>query len=154
MARATTPGGRASCPGLLPPPPIWVGGNSKRAIRRAVDLGDAWSPFHSSGTVVTTARTVQMAGEEDMATGLAYLKAYAEKVGRAAPLPVILDSMHAPTPTWNAEALLDQIGRLKELGVSGATVHIAGQTRSEWRDNAERYAAEILPRVSDPVANL
>ena len=26
-------------------PPIWVGGNSKRAIRRAIDLGDGWAPM-------------------------------------------------------------------------------------------------------------
>ncbi len=28
-----------------PHPPIWVGGNSKRAIRRAVDLADGWTPM-------------------------------------------------------------------------------------------------------------
>ncbi len=28
-------------------PPIWVGGNSKQAIRRAVELGDGWMPMPS-----------------------------------------------------------------------------------------------------------
>ena len=28
-----------------PHPPIWVGGNSRSAIRRAVDRGDGWVPF-------------------------------------------------------------------------------------------------------------
>ncbi|MBI4640934.1 MAG: TIGR03619 family F420-dependent LLM class oxidoreductase [Candidatus Tectomicrobia bacterium] len=27
-----------------PRPPIWIGGNSKRAMRRAVELGDVWHP--------------------------------------------------------------------------------------------------------------
>jgi alkanesulfonate monooxygenase SsuD/methylene tetrahydromethanopterin reductase-like flavin-dependent oxidoreductase (luciferase family) len=27
-----------------PHPPIWVGGNSRRAMRRAVELGDTWHP--------------------------------------------------------------------------------------------------------------
>jgi hypothetical protein len=26
-------------------PPIWVGGRTRRSLRRAVDFGDAWSPF-------------------------------------------------------------------------------------------------------------
>ena len=31
-------------PAQQPGPPIWVGGNSHRAIRRAVELGDGWTP--------------------------------------------------------------------------------------------------------------
>ncbi|MDB5446468.1 MAG: class F420-dependent oxidoreductase, partial [Phenylobacterium sp.] len=51
-----------------PHPPIWVGGNSKRAIRRAVQHGDYWSPFHSgAGPVAATARTTAIASEDDLA---------------------------------------------------------------------------------------
>ena len=32
-------------PTQVPHPPIWVGGNSPRAIRRAVDYAQGWSPF-------------------------------------------------------------------------------------------------------------
>jgi probable F420-dependent oxidoreductase len=31
--------------GLQAPPPIWVGGMSRRSLRRAVELGDGWCPF-------------------------------------------------------------------------------------------------------------
>ncbi|MCU0268134.1 MAG: TIGR03619 family F420-dependent LLM class oxidoreductase [Acidimicrobiales bacterium] len=31
--------------GSQQPPPIWVGGYTKRSLRRAVELGDAWVPF-------------------------------------------------------------------------------------------------------------
>jgi probable F420-dependent oxidoreductase len=31
-----------------PHPPIWVGGSSEQALRRAVRYGDAWHPIHSS----------------------------------------------------------------------------------------------------------
>jgi len=133
-----------------PHPPLLIGGNSKRAIRRAVEFGDAWSPFQASGQVVTTSRTVAMAGEDDLASAMDYMKTHLEKVGRETPLPIILDSMKPPTDTWNAEALLDQIGRLGEIGVTGATVHIPGRTRAEWCDNAARYASEIVARVSPP----
>src|SRR3954469_8876346 len=39
---ATTPR-----PAQQPGPPVWVGGNSKRAIRRAVELGQGWVPMPS-----------------------------------------------------------------------------------------------------------
>jgi len=142
--------GNRILPGPLqkPHPPLWIGGNSKRAIRRAVEFGDAWSPFHTSATVgTTTTRTAAMADELDLAAGIAYLRAHAEKVERPAP-SVALDSMKSPTDTWNAQALLDQIGRLEDLGVSWVTVHIEGQTRNEWCDNAERFGAEIISRAA------
>lgn len=31
--------------GLQHPPPIWVGGRTRRSLRRALDLGDGWIPF-------------------------------------------------------------------------------------------------------------
>ena len=37
-----------SAPHPSPPPEIWVGGSSERAIRRAVELGDAWHPSRGS----------------------------------------------------------------------------------------------------------
>ena len=31
-----------------PPPELWVGGSSERALRRAVELGDVWHPSRGS----------------------------------------------------------------------------------------------------------
>lgn len=45
-----------------PHPPLLIGGNSRRAIRRAVEVGDAWYPFFTSGAVSRTSRTAPMSG--------------------------------------------------------------------------------------------
>ncbi|MFN2613630.1 MAG: TIGR03619 family F420-dependent LLM class oxidoreductase [Actinomycetota bacterium] len=34
------------------PPPIWVGGNSMRALRRAIQLGDGWTPFRGNPATI------------------------------------------------------------------------------------------------------
>ena len=40
-----------------PHPPIWVGDNSKRAIRRAVERGDGWLPLAASAERAAVVRT-------------------------------------------------------------------------------------------------
>ena len=60
------------------PPPIYVGGNGKRSIRRAAELGDGWLPS------VTT--------PEALAKGLEALRAACDAIGRPR-LPVVALSL-------------------------------------------------------------
>jgi probable F420-dependent oxidoreductase len=128
-------------------PPVWVGGNSRRAIRRAVEYGDAWSPFHNTELVASTARTALMTGDTELAEGLDYLRAHANKIGKAPPRDIVLDGMQRPTPEWNAQALIDQIGRLSAMGLTWANVHIEGRNRAEWLEDLERYSSEVVVKV-------
>jgi probable F420-dependent oxidoreductase len=130
-----------------PHPPILIGGNAKRAIRRAVELGDAWNPFFTAEVVATTSRTVAMTGEADLAAGIAYMRAHCETVGRETPPEVILGGLNSPGEPLNPDALLDTIARYKALGVSAVSAHIDGDSRAQWCDNAERFAEAVLSKV-------
>jgi probable F420-dependent oxidoreductase len=130
-----------------PHPPLLIGGNSRRAIRRAVELGDAWNPFFTPAVVAATSRTAAMSDENDLADGLAYMRAHCEAVGRTVPPEVVLGSLNHPGEAWNPQALVDRIGKFAELGVGAVNSHIDGRTRAEWCDNAERFAAEVLARL-------
>lgn len=130
-----------------PHPPLLIGGNSHRAIRRAVELGDAWCPFFTSGQVSATSRTAPMSNENDLAQGIRYLREHCEKVGREHPLEIVCSSITSTGEKLNADALVDKIGRLQELGVSGAAVHVEGGTRAEWCENAERLGADVLAKL-------
>ena len=57
-----------------PHPPIWIGGQSKPAIRRAAQIGDAWHPV---GAIPAAPLE-----PEELAENLALLHNYAEKAGR------------------------------------------------------------------------
>ena len=127
--------------------PVYVGGNAKRAIRRAVELGDGWNPFFTGNLSTATTRTQSMAGEEDLASGIRYMQEHCEKVGREKPPVVFLASIMQPGEKWDAAAVLDRIGQYQELGVVGASAHVEGRTRAEWCDNASRFAEEVLQKI-------
>jgi probable F420-dependent oxidoreductase len=130
-----------------PHPPLLVGGNSKRAIRRAADLGDSWCPFFTPQLVSATSRSAEMTDEEDLAEGIKYLHEHCEKIGREEPPTIVLSSISSLSDNDDAAAMIDKIGALKELGAVGAAVHLVGRTRAEWCDNAERFGADVLAKL-------
>lgn len=130
-----------------PHPPLLVGGNSKRAIRRAVDLADGWNPFFTGNVSTATTRTKSMAGNEDLVEGINYLKNYAEQVGRDEPPYIFLASIMQPGEPREPQAILDRIGEYRELGVVGAAASFEGRTRAEWCDQAEQFASDVLSKL-------
>jgi len=130
-----------------PHPPLLIGGNANRAIRRAVDLGDGWNPFFTGHAPSSTARTKSMSGQEDLAAGMKYMHEYCEKVGRKDPPVVWLASVMDAGEKWEAQAIIDRIGAYSEMGVAGAATNFEGSTRAEWCDNAERFAADVLAEL-------
>ena len=134
-------------PVQTPHPPLYIGGNSKRAIRRVVELADGWNPFFTSEGVSATARTTTMSSDLDLAQGIAYMKEHCEKIGREKMPDIFLASVTKPGEEWNAQAIIDKLGRFKEMGVMGAGASIDGNTRAEWCDNAERFGSEVLAKL-------
>jgi probable F420-dependent oxidoreductase len=132
-----------------PYPPLLVGGNARRAIRRAVELGDGWNPFFTTadGIHTSTTRTAAMTGEADLIAGIDYMKAHCEAVGRADLPQVVLGSITSPGETWSAQMLIDRIGRYRELGVSAAGIHLDGNTRREYCDKVERFGEDVLAKI-------
>jgi probable F420-dependent oxidoreductase len=130
-----------------PHPPLYIGGNSKRALRRVAEMADGWNPFFTSEGVSSTARTTSMTSDLDLAEGIAYMREHCEKIGRETLPDVFLASVTKPGEEWNAQAIIDKLGRFKEMGVIGAGASIDGKTRAEWCDNAERFGTEVIQKL-------
>jgi probable F420-dependent oxidoreductase len=130
-----------------PHPPIYVGGNAPRAIRRAVELADGWNPFFTAPQLSATSRTKDISSDEDLAEGIAYMRAHCEKVGRATPPELVLGSLTRPGERLEPAALIDRVGKYREMGVSTVGHHVDARSVAEWCDKAEQYAAEVLAKI-------
>jgi probable F420-dependent oxidoreductase len=131
-------------PAQRPHPPLLIGGNSKRAIRRAAELGDGWNPFFTPASLSATARTAAMSNDLDLAAGMRYLREECEKIGRERPCEVVLGGLTHPGERWTPSMLVDRIGEYECVGVKGVAMHFDGATRGEYCDNAERFANDVL----------
>ena len=128
-----------------PHPPIWVGGNSRRAARRAVELGDGWVPFQ-----VTL---------EEVRDRLDFIRALPGYGERRTPLEVVIPT-GAVEMTVEAidgdraafagsrQQLVEQIGVYRELGVTGMTVGFRSRSLEEQLEGMEQFAAEVIPAFS------
>ena len=130
-----------------PNPPLLVGGNSKRALRRAVELGDAWHPFIVPKMVTDTARTANIEGDEDILAAIDYMAQHCEKVGRKEPPKVIASSTFQIKPSFSAQEALDHYAHLKSIGVHGSGASVLADSRSEWRDLASQFGEQVISKI-------
>jgi probable F420-dependent oxidoreductase len=128
-------------PQASPHPPIWIGGNSRRAIRRAVSGHDGWAPFDTTGGYGKFSRTAEIGGVDDLAERIAYARDVADEVGREAPL----DICYSVGAASSVDERHDHIGRLAELGVTWLTVGIPGDDRAAVIDGMAAFGEEFVP---------
>lgn len=109
--------------------PIWVGGRTRRSLRRAVELGDGWTPFG-----LTRADLVKFLGSVDRPDGFT--------VSLSSPP---LDPIGAPQQT------LDRIGGLGDIGATDVSCVISARSSAHFRDQLTALAELAnLPRGECP----
>lgn len=108
-----------------PTPPVWVGGNSPRALRRAAELGDGWLPiWHAPTGRGFTPETLRDRGAE-----LERLRARAGREGRgemAALMPLAITGPVAPGPAQPlvgpVDAIVEMLRRYRDAGLGHVIV--------------------------------
>jgi probable F420-dependent oxidoreductase len=127
--------------------PIWIGGNSRRALRRVADLGDVWHPV-----ILTPPAKLKPAELGEQRKRLESL--YAAR-GRDPATIHITPKTHlyftantarplAGTPSKIVEDLL----AYAEQGVGEFIFYVPGDSEQEKLDNLQRLAEDILPQVA------
>jgi len=125
------------------PPPVWVGGNSKPAVRRAVTRGQGWAPFNTFG-YATASRTAEISTLEELKAAIAWARGYASEIGRTAPLDICFSAGTLLDETKSADELHATLEELAAAGVTWLPIAPAGQDRSEYVERARSFAKEFI----------
>lgn len=131
-------------PTQKPHPPIWIGGNSKPAMRRAATYGDGWIPY--------------LIRREKMPACLEYIRSQPgfRDNPRAFDVIVPLATFHIEDYSHKElakteiprgkEQTLEEISLWKEAGVTGVLINMPKTKSAEaYIDWVEWFAAEIMP---------
>jgi probable F420-dependent oxidoreductase len=134
-------------PAQKPHPPIWVGGHSRAALRRAVEFGAAWHPINRS--------------PDELRAGVAAMRALSQTRGRAIPPALTLRNdvrlqkpgQGAPTSTHGGRviagepaALIEQIEELAECGVEHLVLEFLAPDGRDLDEQMTAFAERVRPR--------
>jgi probable F420-dependent oxidoreductase len=129
-----------------PHPPIWVGGESEAALRRAAALGDAWYPI--GGNPKRPLKTLSQLRE-----AISKLNTYGRSSGRIVDIPVSLVAFQPKLEeglisdelfVGDPQKVISDIHDCERLGVSYVSFDFLGQNIDETIHSMDRFAEQII----------
>ncbi|MFH0520928.1 LLM class F420-dependent oxidoreductase [Streptomyces sp. M41] len=122
--------------------PVWVGGSSPAAVRRAALKGDGWLP--------------QGDPRDRLPAQIARIRELREQAGRQEPFVVgaIPEPLYVGTPAWHVgrrtisgppEALAESLRAYRAMGVHQIQVRFRSRSRTELVDQMTAFGAEVAP---------
>jgi probable F420-dependent oxidoreductase len=136
--------------GLRPRPrqdhlPIWVGGSSRPALRRAATRGDGWLP--------------QGTPRDKMAADIAYLMEQRADAGRGEdPIDIgtIAETFYLGEPDWDVgsyattgspDKIVESLMGFHAMGVNHVQVRFRNRSLSELLDQMDAFKADVMPHL-------
>ncbi|MFE7947688.1 LLM class F420-dependent oxidoreductase [Streptomyces sp. NPDC057426] len=125
--------------------PVWVGGSSPAAVRRAALKGDGWLP--------------QGDPRDRLPARITRLRSLREEAGIEDPITVgaIVEALYVGEASWDVgrrtlsgrpEALAESLNAYGAMGVHQVQVRFRSRSRTELTDQMAAFAVEVAPHLS------
>ena len=134
-----------------PHPPIWIGGHTSPALRRAAAFGDGWMPIGL--------RPPAILEPEELAGKIARLRKLTVEAGRpedAVSLTfstgVVFNDAAGSSRAWmqgNPEQIASDLRQYQDLGVSNFIINFQGSTVPELQENMEQFSREVMTLIPE-----
>ncbi len=137
--------GQQPRPVQQPRPPIWVGGSTRAALRRAAERGDGWLPqgVHAIG----------------MPAAIAFIREQRARARGDAPIEIGMNApwMYVGRPAFDAgpttrsgtpAELAELLRAIKQLGVQHCGVRFRSRSCDELIEQIEAFGQEVAPLIN------
>ncbi len=128
------------------PPPIWIGGNSTVARRRAAEHGQGWMPFPNPPQSTNVVRTASISTADDLAPLLDELRTWTRAAGRD-PLDVhfgVAGGGTPGTPDFDPGHHRANVAELEAIGVTWTGAGTVGDDLRSVLKGIEDYGREVI----------
>ncbi|MFI6315595.1 TIGR03619 family F420-dependent LLM class oxidoreductase [Nocardia fusca] len=124
-----------------PHPPLWIGGNSNRALRRVVRHARGWLSMPHRGAGDISRRSAALTSAADFRRCVGYLRDQAELHGRREPIDILVRP-------FDAEAdVADQLLQLEQEGATWTAFGGGGGDLGEQTAAIARFHDEVIARI-------
>ena len=126
-------------------PPVWVGGSSPAALRRAGERGDGWIP--------------QGTPRKDMPAQIEQLVEHRRRAGRSGPIDLgaMAEPLYMGQPSWDigryslagsAEEHIERLNAFGAMGVSHVQVKFRSRSVDELLNQMAAFSRDVMPGLS------
>jgi len=128
-----------------PHPPIWAGGNSAAAMRRAIRHGDGWSPFPAPPRMAAAVDTASIADVDGLRHAIARLHELAAEAGRTEPLDVCFTPFSHPAhrDTVDPARFVEEAHELEAIGVTWLAFHLPAPSVAAFCETAAAFGDAV-----------